>query len=517
MIINQSSHIKAENQETYASINDNKLLALHEEEVSFRCDNKGSLLKNKKQIHADYSNNCQNYTQVDSCQNYTQVDSCQNYTQVDSCQNYTQVDSFYKLFSKKIFRTKAYILSTLLFVAFIGLAANFNNIFSDTIITPNFVHISGQNYLRRSTIHDHLFKICSSGNGLKYITIIGPRGSGKTAIAERFAKEYKFDLVWKINASSSKNVLDSFEELVFEIAFKNSDMNFINKMQQITNQKLRQIEIRNYIKNNISIYNNSLLIYDDVNNCKDIKYFLSNNKQIGNGAIIITSSNPEILNRSSLLQENYIEMPELSSEEKMQLFTLILGDKNILNDSEIKDFLLNIPSYPLDITIAAHKINKERMTAAKYLEYLYSGEENFINKQKEILSEIDLYKYTRYEIISLSLDNILKENENNLGLLLVISMFNNQNIPIELLMSIKEEFTVKEFINSLKKYYLTNVDLNNDNGVLEFISLHPYVSSVIRSYLNKKFSKAEIQKGVSKLLENSKNYIIDDEKIRPLA
>ncbi len=114
----------------------------------------------------------------------------------------------------------------------------------------------------------------------------------------------------------------------------------------------------------------------------------------------------------------------------------------------------HIPSYPLDVSIAAHYLKATGVSYAKYLEYLNMNDKEFDNVQGEILKEAGEYIRTRYSIIVVSLRNIIEANKDFKNPLIFISALNSQNIPKDLLISYKNCAIVDSFIYYLKKYSL---------------------------------------------------------------
>lgn len=415
-------------------------------------------------------------------------------------------------FSNNKITTKTTSLFIAILIIFCSLAFKFTDESEKLAISSNLPNIDSNTYLNRLEIEDRLSKIVSSAKGVKYITITGPKGSGKSLTATKFAESYKSDLKWKINGSNSDAILNSFEDLALAIAYNNSDTNSVGRIQKIKHKSSYKRELMSYIKENIGKYDNWLLIYDDVKSFKDIRYFMSNNSKLGNGTIIITSSNGNLKNKSSFLKEHYIGIPKLSFEEKKQLFSKIIGNIRNIEENDIEEFLKSIPSYPLDVTIAAHYIKETRITPSKYLKYLNAGEETFINAQKNILAEVTDYENTRYEIIALSAENILKENLEYFDLLLAISMFDNKDIPVDLLFAVHDEITVNGFLKSLKRHSLINNHIVSNNNRSELISLHPHAKRIIYTYFNKNFIQNKIQESILKLSNDFRNHIIEVRK-----
>src|SRR5262249_11782283 len=121
---------------------------------------------------------------------------------------------------------------------------------------------------------------------------------------------------------------------------------------------------------------------------------------------------------------------------------------------EADKFLENIPPYPLDVSIAAYYIRATKAPYDQYLKNLVQNNSDFTNIQESLLKEVGEYAKTRYGIISLSLQRLIKANEDFTGLMLFISLLDSQKIPRDLLDAYKNHAIVDNFIYHLKKYSL---------------------------------------------------------------
>lgn len=117
-----------------------------------------------------------------------------------------------------------------------------------------------------------------------------------------------------------------------------------------------------------------------------------------------------------------------------------------MQNNEVKKFVTNLPSFPLDIWTAANYIKATNVSYDKYLEDLTEINESFINTQQEILSDTVNYTTARYNIFSISLDKLIKADEDFSDLLLLISLIDSQNIPLNLLYTCKDKSIVDKFI-----------------------------------------------------------------------
>ncbi len=181
---------------------------------------------------------------------------------------------------------------------------------------------------------------------------------------------------------------------------------------------------------------------------------------------------------------------ELTPHQKLSLFTKIMNHetKQLLTATqteEAKTFLENIPPFPLDVSVAAYYLKAANIPYISYLENLRGYNKDFEAVQETLLKEAGDYTKTRYGIIILSLQNLIKAHKDFQDLLLFISLLDSQNIPRDLLESCKEKTVVDNFIYHLKKYSLITNDFWCTNAKNSMFSLHRSTQSIIFAYLTK--------------------------------
>ena len=103
----------------------------------------------------------------------------------------------------------------------------------------------------------------------------------------------------------------------------------------------------------------------------------------------------------------------------------------------IEEFLKEIPSFPLDVTVAAYYLKETGMSFGAYLAEIRRHNVAFDTLQGDILENANEYSKTRYSIITLSVKSIMRVHSEYQELLLFISLLDSQNIPKELLAEAK--------------------------------------------------------------------------------
>ena len=200
--------------------------------------------------------------------------------------------------------------------------------------------------------------------------------------------------------------------------------------------------------------------------------------------------NRNIRNNDFVTNDNIIHIGKLTNKRKLELFSKILNDgsrnkEKRFSKEEIEEqnnFLNKIPAFPLDISIAAHYLKATKITYKQYIKYISNLPVEFVSSQKNIIQDAGQYKKTRYDIISLAIDHVIKTNPNFQELLLFVSMIGSKNIPKELLLLCQDELTIEKLFYELRKYSLiTKIYAGPDIGFA--ISMHRSTQKILKKYL----------------------------------
>jgi len=350
--------------------------------------------------------------------------------------------------------------------------------------------INKQMLLNRKSMLDKVEKRLLNPNDIKTVVLVGVGGSGKTTLARQYVRNQKTQLMWEINCETSDNIILSFLNLAHSLCATEEDNQRLKIILQNTNQNERQKNLFIFLTSKIKNYPNWILLYDNVEEFKDIQQYFPYNKDVwGNGTVIITTRDSNIANNSYILSENIIKMEELNEEEKLELFKKIISNDTNIDDLKITftDFVKKIPPFPLDISIAAHCIKEMRISYDQYLQYITQSQEAFISNQKALLNDIGEYNKTRHEIIVFSLKYIIEINPDFADLLLFVSLIDSENISKEILVKYKDEMIVNKFFHKLKRFSLIHEKLSNNNGEALTFFMHRNTQLTSLSYLIKEF------------------------------
>ena len=366
-------------------------------------------------------------------------------------------------------------------------------------------------FLNRPNIIAKLEESLSNNEGIQAVALVGVGGAGKTTIARRFALQQNANVVWEFNAATRENLKDSFERLAYGLCKTEEEKKILMGLQNIKNKMERDEKILLFVKEKLKTISNWFLIYDNVDKFNDIqKYFPCDSKVWGQGKIIVTTSDSNTKNNS--LIHNFIQIGELSPQDKFTLFMKIMTNEEETQFSPPEEelaniFLTDVPPFPLDISIAAYYLKSTHTPYEKYLERLKENSNDFETIQINVVKEASDYTKTRNRIITLSLKQLI-DTQNDFGdLLLLISLLSSQNIPRDLLSNYKSDVVVDNFIYNLKKYSL--VTSESSSNPIPTISIHRTTQEISLNYLIKMLNLPHNSPLLDSIISTLENYIVD--------
>ena len=327
--------------------------------------------------------------------------------------------------------------------------------------------------------------------GIQTIALVGPGGSGKTTLAHQYAHQQKANVIWEINAETHESLRVSFENLAQALSQTEEDKKELRRLLEIKDPIKRDESILQFVKKHLNSTPNWVLIYDNVENFSNIQdYFPQDYVTWGEGKIILTTRDSNIQNNAHI--NEIIHIGDLTPNQKLTLFTKIMqhGSTNpsvSLQDEKTRKFLENIPSFPLDVSVAAYYLKTTNIPYSTYLQNLIQYSKSFEPVQENLLKEAGNYTKTRYSIITLALQKLIDTHKDFTDLLLLISLLDSQNIPRDLLEKYKSQSVVDNFIYHLKKYSLITSELPSSSLKAVF-SIHRSTQAIILAYLSEKLN-----------------------------
>ncbi len=307
----------------------------------------------------------------------------------------------------------AYILTAIaIAAAFSLMLLTYKSYYAAANISVNFFLPNKKILLERKAIAKQLDKALAKPNEINAAILVGAGGSGKTTIARNYASKQKASIIWEINAETKHSLFSSIESLAYALCGNNADKQELRSILDIKDSANKHRQLLLFAQKQLKLLPNWLIIYDNVEIFKDIADYFPNNAQSwGRGKAIITTRDATIKNHAYIDALNVISVGEINKGEKLELFKNISSGSSFRLASEgvkTEQFLETIPSFPLDVSIAAHYLRDTGMSYEQYLEEIKMPKKDFSELQASILQDADQYAKTRYSIIALTMQNMLK-------------------------------------------------------------------------------------------------------------
>ncbi len=356
-------------------------------------------------------------------------------------------------------------------------------------------------------------------SGIQTVALVGIEGAGKTTLARYYISSQNLNNVWEINAESKETLHESFEQLANDLIKIEEDQKTLTGILSVKIARDKEDKIIQFVKEKLKEHSNWFLLYDNVESFADIQnHFPKDPNKWGQGRIIITTRDSNIENNKHV--NNIIIVGDLRDEQKLDLFMKIMSNGNVVpftnsQKKEMREFLTEIPSFPLDVSVAAYYLKATHISYNDYLKNINMCNTELSHVQKEILQESgNNYSKTRHSIITLTLRHLIETDENFKDLLLFISLLDSQNIPRELLNNYKADAVVDNFIYHLKKHSLIAYKDLAKSRLDSSISLHRSIQKSILTHLLKGFEENKYKKMVQQqayIIENNMKEAIDKE------
>ena len=328
-------------------------------------------------------------------------------------------------------------------------------------------------------------------SGVSFVGLVGIGGSGKTTLARVYAKQSKNSVVWEINAETKNSIINSFKSLAYALAKTKKLREEIIFTMSIQNTEEKEKQIMSFVKSQLKNSPSWLLIYDNVSSLSESRCFLPFDSEVwGNGTVIITTRNENIMGSNFIESSNILQIQELNTEDSFSLFKCILNQKNpkllsLENTKKLKELISVIPPFPLDISTAAYYVKNSTLDIDQYIKIITKNSQVLCKENQDFIQEVNDYTETRYSIIKLSIKYIINKNPKYANLLFLICLCDAQNIPLSFISFIEDLTLVNNFIYDLKKYSLIANSTEKKNAY--YFSIHRSVQKIIIDYLMNDF------------------------------
>lgn len=296
--------------------------------------------------------------------------------------------------------------------------------------------------------------------GIKNVVLVGYGGTGKTTLSRMYASSQKDTVIWEINAENREAILLSLLDLSYAMTHSAEDRSELNLIKQSNDPSEREKQLIIFIQRHLKEISSWLLIYDNVENLASIKHLLPDDQNLwGSGRIIISTRDLNSQNTSYIEPQNIIHVEELTKADAATLFAQIyharlLAQLPLPQQTEILNFLQNIPAFPLDVSIAAYYIKNTSITFEQYLDDIKVNTTEFAKHQEALLANVNHYTKARYSVIKISLEKIVKNNTAFKKLAALMCLLDSQQIPRNFLESYQDKLIVDDFIYQIKKHGL---------------------------------------------------------------
>jgi len=340
--------------------------------------------------------------------------------------------------------------------------------------------------LDRPELMRELTNKLKSKQGIQTVALIGIGGSGKTILAHQYAKSERFSVAWEIKAETKESLMSSLESLAYVLSKTTEDRKLLHEIQDTKNIQDKEERVLFFVREHLKSRPHWLLIYDNMDTRLGIHKYLPDDQETwGQGHVIITTQNSQI--QVSRNVNHVVYIGELNPEQKLKLFLNIMAKNETqkITPEKMKDaqlFLKELPSFPLDISMAAHFIKITHIPYKKYIAYLNNPNEGFAKIQEQLLRETGDYINTRQHLFVLSLQNLMESNKDFSDLFLFINLLDSQNIPRDLLETYKDSIIVDDFLYNMK----TNSLIANESDLPSIgstFSIHPSMQKHTLAYI----------------------------------
>lgn len=324
---------------------------------------------------------------------------------------------------------------------------------------------------------------------IQTVVLVGIGGSGKTMLARQYAKNQRCPIVWEINAETKDTAVESFFHLAWVLAATSEEKVELERIKNGKDQQFYYKQLIHFVREKLVQRSCWFLLLDNVSKLADIQDFLPiDTKAWGKGAVLITTRNSTIAESTLIKKSNVITVKELSADEKLALFVKI-KEVPLVQHKKLNQFLRFIPSFPLDISIAAYYLKNTNSSYADYLKQLQIEHSKMKSTILTFTAGLGHYTENRQDIVACTVERMLPQHKDFPLLLLLVSTVGNRTIPKELFKRQSRTEVVDLFVQQMCQSSLMTYD--QQGASVPTLSLHESTQEAVFRYLMSIFTGEE--------------------------
>ena len=336
--------------------------------------------------------------------------------------------------------------------------------------------------------------------GVVKIQFSGAAGSGKTTFAHQYAKTEgeKPDgstVIWELSGDNSASFFQSLEQFTLFRLGKDGLRTLKSQLKDTEVEDVRddKIFLLTTFMSFLKVHSTAngkrwFLIIDSVDNFASMREYLSlfNQENCGNGNIIITTR------EHTHWQEDmytYVDCSKFTLPEAAGFFGSIVDASVLKRIADLESFVGELPPFPLDLSLAAaHLRYDESSTGESYLRSYKTHSREFALLQEELAAKYidDKENNTRYRAVTIALEDIVGDSLHFSPLLLIITLFYEDDIPRDLIKALYAQYDQIADIDAtwalVERVLIQSGFMNKHPSKSNKLIMHRFTKPIVRSY-----------------------------------